>query len=250
MAPRIKQIIDSLLDAMEAASQAADLVQAFALPMPSLIMGELFGVPKEELRLFQRAAHLQVDARTSREEAREGGRVVANAIMLIVGGHDTTTSMLALGNLVLLRNPDQLAIIRDTDDPARVASGVEELLRYLSVAHSGRRRVATETIKIGNQLIRAGEGVIVASDSGNRDPSVFDDPERLDFDLSEVREHMAFGHGTHACIGQNLVRTELQIAFPALLRRFPNLHTTLSDEEISFREHAVIYGVRDLPVTW
>jgi cytochrome P450 len=110
--------------------------------------------------------------------------------------------------------------------------------------------VATEDVEIGGQLIRAGEGVVIANDSGNRDPNVFHDPDRLDVDRPEVREHMAFGYGTHQCIGQNLARTELQLALPALLRRFPNLRTTVSDEEIHFKDDSIVYGVHELPVTW
>ncbi|WP_040025519.1 cytochrome P450, partial [Streptomyces sp. 150FB] len=175
---------------------------------------------------------------------------VQNAILLLIAGHETTANMTALGTLALLRNPEQLAVVRDTDDPGRVALAVEELLRYLTIVHTGRRRVATEDVEVAGHLVRAGEGVILVTDSANRDPEAFPDADRLDIDRPGVRRHMAFGHGTHQCLGQNLARTELQLAYPALLRRFPNLATAVPDEELRFKDDMLVYGLHALPVTW
>ncbi|MFJ4918397.1 cytochrome P450 [Streptomyces sp. NPDC088725] len=289
MAPRLQQIIDGLLDDMEAAGPPADLVEDFALPMPSLVISELLGVPAEDRGIFQRAARKLVGLHTSAEEVLEANaelgaylaglidikdkapgddllsslvvermrtgelnrdQLVENAILLLIAGHETTANMTALGTLALLHNPEQLAVVRDSDDPARIASAVEELLRYLTIVHTGRRRVATEDVEVAGTLVRAGEGVILVNDSGNRDPEVFPDGDRLDIDRPGVRRHMAFGHGTHQCLGQNLARTELQLAYPALLRRFPNLRTAVPDEELRFKDDMLVYGVHGLPVTW
>ncbi|MFE9356404.1 cytochrome P450 [Streptomyces olivaceoviridis] len=289
MTPRLEQIIDDLLDRMQAAGPPTDLVEAFALPMPSLVISELLGVPRRDHALFQRVAGTMISRESTvreftaardelagflgdlirRKDADPGddllsslvvtrlrtgeltpALLVETAITLLVAGHETTTNQLALGTLVLLRNPDQLAVVRDSDDPARVASAVEELLRYLSITQNGLSRVATEDVEIAGRLIRAGEGVIVPNASGNRDAAVFRDPDRFDIDRPDVRGHLAFGYGVHQCLGQNLARKELQLAYPALLRRFPGLRTTLPDEDIRFKHDMIAYGVHELPVTW
>lgn len=156
--------------------------------------------------------------------------------------------MIALGTCALLQNPEQLAAVRD-GSPERVAGAVEELLRYLTITHLGRRRVAVEDIEVGGQLIRAGDAVICATDVANRDPEVFEEPERLDIDR-QARRHLAFGSGPHQCLGQNLARVELQLAYPALLRRLPGLRLDRPLDEIPFRTDMAVYGVHELPVAW
>ncbi|MFE3603604.1 cytochrome P450 [Streptomyces sp. NPDC059096] len=288
MKPRIQEVVDQLLDAMEAAGPPADLVSAFALPMPSLVIGELLGVPRGDHGLFQRAARTLVTLDSTPEQARaaagelagyldeliavkdrdpaddllstlvvervrtgelDRAQLVENAVLLLGAGHETTANMTALGTLALLHHPEQLAVVRD-GDPARVANAVEELLRYLTITHSGRRRVATEDVEIAGTLIRAGEGVVLANDAGNRDETVFPEPDRLDVDRAGARRHIAFGHGIHQCLGQNLARAELQLAYPALLRRFPGLRTTVPDSALRFKEDMLVYGVHELPVAW
>ena len=131
--------------------------------------------------------------------------------------------MIALGTLALLRAPRPARrCCATTDDPKLIAGAVEELLRYLNITHNGRRRVALEDIEIGGQTIRAGEGVIMANDIGNRDPDVFPDPDRLDVHR-DARRHVAFGFGVHQCLGQPLARVELQVVYGTLYRRIPTL---------------------------
>ncbi|WP_313885622.1 cytochrome P450 [Fodinicola feengrottensis] len=130
--------------------------------------------------------------------------IVGMARLLLVAGHETTANMIGLGTAALLQNPDQLALLRTDPNPALVKSSVEELLRYLTITQSGRRRVATEDVTVAGQLIRAGEGVIiVAGDAANRDPDAFADPDALDLARS-ARQHVAFGYGIHQCLGQPL----------------------------------------------
>ena len=127
--------------------------------------------------------------------------LAAMAVLLLVGGHETTANMIALGTYALLAHPDQLALVRDCDDPDVIERTVEELLRYLSIVHSGRRRVAIEDIEIAGKVIRTGEGIILPSETANRDDVVFPDPDRLDV-RRDARSHVAFGFGVHQCLGQ------------------------------------------------
>ncbi|SCE19344.1 Cytochrome P450, partial [Streptomyces sp. BpilaLS-43] len=179
---------------------------------------------------------------TRREAATMG-------VLLLLGGHETTANMISLGTLLLLHHPDQLAAVRDAEDPQVVVGAVEELLRYLSIVHLGRRRTALEDIEIAGQTIAAGEGVILLGELANRDPQVFEDPDRLDI-TRNARRHQAFGAGAHHCVGQPLARLELQVVYPTLFRRIPTLRPAVPLEDTRFKYDTVIYGLHELPVTW
>ncbi|MCW2883139.1 MAG: cytochrome, partial [Streptosporangiaceae bacterium] len=169
--------------------------------------------------------------------------------LLLVAGHETTANMIALGTLTMLQHPDQLAELREADDPKLVANAVEELLRYLNITHSGRRRVAIEDVEVGGHLVKAGEGVIAANDSGNRDENVFPDPDGLDIHR-QARHHIAFGYGIHQCLGQPLARVELQVVYGTLYRRIPTLRLAVPLEEVNFKHDMLVYGVHELLVSW
>jgi cytochrome P450 len=171
------------------------------------------------------------------------------AMLLLVAGHETTANMIALGTLTMLQHPGQLAELRESNDPKLVASAVEELLRYLSIVHTGRRRVAIEDVEVGGQKIRAGEGVIVATEAGNRDAGAFPDPDVLDIHR-QAHHHVAFGYGVHQCLGQPLARVELQVVYGTLYRRVPTLRLAVPLEEIRFKHDMFVYGVHELPVSW
>ena len=155
----------------------------------------------------------------------------------------------SLATLALLENPEKAARIREADDPAVIANAVEELLRYLTIAQDMILRVATEDLTIGGQQVRAGDLLTVNLPAANRDPSFLDDADDLDLDRN-TRGHLAFGYGVHQCLGQNLARTELQVALPALLRRLPDLRLAIGLEEVRFRHDMSAYGVHELPVVW
>ncbi|MGH3489495.1 MAG: cytochrome P450 [Actinopolymorphaceae bacterium] len=286
---RVEQIVTDRLDAMEQAGAPADLVEAFALPVPSMVICELLGVPAEDredflsrcakvmdLTLSQaeaNAVHIAVygyiAALVARHRADPTGdgiipmlirdyrdevtdeELVGLSNLLLVAGHETTANMLGLGTLVLLQHPDQLAAIRDASDPEVVAQAVEELLRYLTPVPHGLVRTAREDVRVGGQLIREGEFVLVALPSANRDQTFYtgNDPDRLDI-TREPAPHLAFGHGIHHCLGAPLARMELRIAFPALFRRFPALALAIPVDEVRFRLFSSVYGVHALPVTW
>ncbi|MDP9867134.1 MULTISPECIES: cytochrome P450 [Streptosporangium] len=280
--PRIEKITSDCLDAMEGSAQPVDLVQSFALPIPSLVICELLGVPYADREQFQRdsAALLNLDSsaeqmaaaladlmaylhglvlRKRAEPADDllgslaaGGELndeelTGVAVLLLVAGHETTANMLALGTFALLRNPDQLALVRD--DPAVAESAVEELLRYLTIIHMGPVRTALEDVELDGRLIKAGESVAFSLPAANRDPERFDDPGTLDVTRPPTG-HLTFGHGIHQCLGQQLARVEMRIAYPALLRRFPGLRLAVPPEEVPMRSNMTIYGVHRLPVTW
>lgn len=282
--PRIVEIVDAALDDLERAGKPGDLVSSFALPVPSLVICELLGVPYGDRGDFQHRTGRLLDAslpveqrmklqRESREymaglvaqaQAAPGddmlgmlvrmhghdlstAELIGIASLLLVAGHETTSNMLGLGTLALLRHPDQLALLRD--DPAAVEPAVEELLRWLSIVHSGVPRTTTTEVEIAGHTIPAGSQLVLALPAANRDPALTEHPERLDI-TREAARHVAFGHGVHHCLGAPLARMEMKIAFPALLRRFPELALAVPYEEIGFRAFHVVYGLHALPVTW
>jgi cytochrome P450 len=153
--------------------------------------------------------------------------------------------MLGLGTLAMLRHPDQLALLRGDDD--LVDPAVEELLRWLSIVHSGTSKVTTTEVEIGGQTIPEGELVMCALPAANRDPEVVDDPDRLDITRG-TGGHAAFGHGLHHCLGAPLARMEMRTAFPALFARFPGLREV--GDDVHFRSFHVVYGLTELQVAW
>jgi cytochrome P450 len=278
---RVEQITADHLDAMEKAGPPADLVTAFATPIPAIMICELLGVPYEDRGSFQKQVESLMNGETSDEDLMAAYTAVqqylaelvaakrANptddvlsdltdsdltdeelrgvSFILLAAGLDTTANMLALGTFALLRNPAQLAALRA--DPALADRAVEELLRYLSVAKTFQR-VALEDVELGGQTIEAGTTVILSYNTANRDPERFADPHVLDLGRQDGG-HLAFGHGIHACLGQQLARVEMRVALPALVNRFPTLRLAVPAEEVGLRpETADIYGVKSLPVTW
>ncbi|WNE97776.1 cytochrome P450 [Streptomyces luomodiensis] len=286
--PSVQKIVDDLIDGMLAGPKPVDLVEAFALPVPSLVICELLGVPYEDHDLFQRNTKVVVRRTSTSEEVLAAQRELADylddlltvkrarpaddllsvlatervatgemtqrhaaetGVLLLAAGHETTANMIALGTLALLRNPDQLALLRDAEDPKTVAGAVEELLRYLNITHSGRRRVALEDIEVGGEVIRAGDGIIFANDIANRDPEAFPEPDRLDISR-DARRHVAFGYGVHQCLGQPLARLELQVVYSTLYSRIPTLALATGFDQVEFKHDGIVYGVYELPVTW
>lgn len=285
--PAIQKITDEHIDVMLAGPQPADIVTALALPVPSLVISELLGVPYEDAEFFQRHANIGLARYATAEDNAKGAlslaKYLANLVQtkmdnpaedavsdlaervkageisvreaaqlgtgLLIAGHETTANVIGLGVAALLEHPDQLAIIRDTDDPKVVAAAVEELMRYLSIIQNGQRRIAIDDIEISGEVIRAGEGIIIDLAPANWDPKAFPHPEKLDLIRSDAAQ-LGFGYGRHQCVGQQLARAELQIVFPTLFRRIPTLQLAKPIEEIPFKHDRLAYGVYELPVTW
>jgi len=284
--PRIKRIVDERLDAMIAQGPPAELVSAFALPVPSMVICALLGVPYADHDFFEgqsrrllrgpKAADTQ-DARDQldayfeelidrklkqaepgtgvldelvhqqlRDGVLERREVISFATILLVAGHETTANMISLGTFTLLRHPERLAELRE--DPGLIPDAVEELMRLLSIA-DGLLRRATEDIDAGGTTIRAGDGVVFSTSVINRDADVYADPDILDWHRP-ARHHVAFGFGIHQCLGQNLARAELEIALHTLFDRLPTLRLAAPAEEIPFKPGDTIQGMLELPVTW
>ncbi len=288
MRPQIQELVDQHLAAMIADGPPADLVRDFALPVPSLVIALLLGVPPEDLEFFQHNTAVGLDTRSSEEvkaqafgamyayieelvERKEHdpgddlisrlvtdyvltGRLnrattaVTGAIMM-QAGHETTANMIALGTVALLQHRDVYERLGQTDDQAVIANIVEELMRYLTIVHSQVDRVATEDLTLGGQLIRSGDALLMNLPAGNWDPDFVDNPETLDVERN-TRGHLGFGYGVHQCIGQNLARVEMQIAFATLARRLPGLRLQTDLKMPQFKGESDIYGMRELPVTW
>jgi cytochrome P450 len=170
--------------------------------------------------------------------------IVANCIVTMVGGLETTTNLIANGMLSLLRNPAELTRLRA--EPGLMLSAVEELLRYESPSQH-TARLAPEDCELGGKQIRKRQAVIAVMAAGNHDPQRFADPDRLDLSRPDNR-HLAFGWAAHFCFGAPLARLEGQIAFDTLLRRFPEIETT--GEPLVWRENLGLRGLKSLPLTF
>ncbi|MFF3228572.1 cytochrome P450 [Nocardia suismassiliense] len=277
----IIEIAEQQLAEMAKLTPPVDLVKEFALPVPSLVICEMLGVPYADRETFQvNSAKFLVKDQSLEEKmgaygammgylaqlvtakrAEPGDDILSDlarndelsieeltgiAFLLLLAGHETTANMLALGTFALLEHPDQLAELRA--DPELVPDAVEELLRYLSIADIFYR-YATEDIELGGETIRKGSTVVVSLLAANHDPQRFDNPDTLDIHR-KARGHLSFGHGVHTCLGQQLARIEMRAGFAGLLRRFPTLELAIPADEVKLRTDMNIYGVHELPVTW
>ncbi|MCA1217122.1 cytochrome P450 [Streptomyces sp. 8L] len=281
--PKIQRTVDRYLDRMTEKGPGAELVSEFALPVASTMICELLGVPHEDQdwleeqsrrllrgplpddgadarvqlehyfdRLVDRkdaelgGGLLDAFVRRQVEGALDRGEVVGMAIVLLVAGHETTADMISLGTFALLQHSDLLEEL--LSDVGLFTTAVDELLRFLSVA-DGMLRVATESIDIAGQTIHPEEGVIFANSLINRDEGNYSDPDRLAWNRP-TQNHLAFGHGIHQCLGQNLARAEMEIAFRSLFARLPGLRLAVPADRIPLKTGYTIQGVRSLPVTW
>ena len=286
--PKIQQFTDELIDKMLAGPKPADLVTALSLPLPSLMICALLGVPYEDHDFFQEHASLATRSDKTVEQQRtanealggylagllqkkmeepaedvlsdfaerikEGDLTLPEAtllsMILLIAGHETSANMISLGTALLLENPDELAKLRELDNTKDAANAVEEILRYLTVPQLGQRRIAREDFEFEGVQIKAGDGIVVPLPAGNWDPEAFPDPEKLDL-TRKASHHHAFGWGIHQCLGQQLARIELQVVYGTLYRRIPTLRLAVGLDELAFRPaDALAFGLPELPVTW
>ena len=283
--PRMESIVDDRLASLSKLTPPVDLVQTFALPVASTIICDLMGVPYEDHEFFQtRTDAILSQARTAEESKAAAielmgyfdrvitkkeqnpsdedlvsrmlhhadgdmthGEAVGIAALLLLAGYDTMAQIIGLGTLTLLSHPEQRNLL--VNDPSLASSLADELVRYLTVDHVGLPRAATEDVEVGGQKIKAGDGVLVMLNSGNRDGTVFEKADEFDI-RRDAKNHVGFGHGLHKCIGANFARAELEIVFPALFSALPSLALAVPVEELPFRHEMVLYGLHELPVTW
>ncbi|WP_211239673.1 cytochrome P450 [Jiangella gansuensis] len=285
MRPVVQEIVDGVIDRAERSGPPIDLVERVALEVPARTICHLFGIPAEERFFFQSRDHARnaldsspddvvhatsemlayVDALVATKEREPGDDIVSELIRdqlrtgavdrdqlvailrhLLAAGHDTTANMIALGVLVLLRHPEQLAELRAAPD--LWPDAVEELLRYISVFQISPNRVATEDIELAGVVIEAGDGIITPLAAANRDPRAFPDPDTLDIHRG-ARHHVAFAYGVHQCLGQPLARLELGVVYETLFRRLPGLALAVDPDELTVRQY-LLSSLAELPVTW
>jgi cytochrome P450 len=282
MHPGIQRLVDDLIDDMLSQGEV-DLVEAFGLALPSLVICQLLGIPYADHEFFQSRTRLMVATGTDRragliavaeiseyldhlvtkaEAAPKDdllGRLIQGGVLthdelvgviflLLVAGHETTANMIPLSALTLLKHPEQLAALRE--NPERWPDAVEELLRFHSIVDwAAFDRVATEDQEIGGQQVKAGEAIYVLGASANRDERAFERPDEFDIDRG-ARHHVAFGYGVHQCLGQSLARAEMEIALRTLFERIPDLRLAVPEEDVPFKYDAAIFGAQAMPVTW
>lgn len=285
MRPFIQRTADRLVEELLRRGPPVELVETFALPLPSLTICHLLGVPEADHPFIEARTRNMVSAPNPEEvmavleelsayldglirekerqptedllgrlilqQVRKGAltheELVSNAVFLLAAGHETTANMISLGVVTLLQHPEQLAQLRA--EPSLTANTVEELLRFHSIGDAGAVRVALADLEVGGQLIRAGEGLIPLLLSANRDEAVFPRPDTLDL-RRHTRGHMGFGFGVHQCVGQNLARAELEIAYHTLFTRLPGLRLDAPLEALSFKYEEQGFGLNALPVAW
>ncbi|RDG39788.1 cytochrome P450 [Streptomyces corynorhini] len=283
--PMIQAVADELIDDLLRHGGPVDMVTVLGRPLPSRVICKMLGISYEEHELFEvhaqgimQAADLDQAVKAGRElldylvqvvdakqqdladdllstlittQLNTGGltsiEVSKLMVALLIGGQETTTSMIGLGTLTLLEHPDQLALIRE--NPELLPGAVEELMRYLSIADLTTLRVATTDVEVAGQTIKKGDGVILSTAAANRDTRAFDQPD--DFDIRRSSQgHLAFGHGPHRCLGENLARAELEILFSTLFKRIPTLRLAVPLDQVSMKVGMTLEGLHDLPVTW
>jgi cytochrome P450 len=288
--PEVARIVDDLLDEMIAGPRPTDLVRSFSLLLPSRVICSLLGVPPDDLDTFHDWSNTlfsdwsrtieamseayaaingymaELIARKRKEpaddlisvliDARDSGdrlseeELVRFCFGLLMAGHETTANQLNMSFVALCHHPAELARLRA--DPGLIQAAVEELLRFVQITGKASvppARITREEVCLGGVTIPAGAAVLTLTSVANRDPAVFPDPNRLDV-LREQKAHVAFGAGTHHCLGAQLARMELQEGLRGLLTRLPGLRMAVPLSEIEFREGHLLASMRELPVTW
>jgi cytochrome P450 len=280
--PAVEAIVDSCLDDMIAAGQPADIVRDLAFPVPARAICQLLGVPYEDRAVFEENTRAMIDTTSTAEQVQAamgaifayldqlvGGKEKAPAddlisrlvtedldrheqviiaLILLVGGHETTSTMIGLGTFALLEHPDQLASVMA--EPELWPTAVEELLRHQTIVQNPIQRVALADIPVGDDVIRAGEGVLLVLEAADRDPAAFPDPDRLDVRRG-ARDHVAFSFGPHQCLGHAVARMELDVVFSRLFARLPGLRLAVPAASVPLRPPTVgLFGVESLPVAW
>jgi cytochrome P450 len=283
--PRAEEIAAGLLQEMAAArGDVIDLLGAYARPLPIEVLCELLGIPvadrawiaatvtaydeRAEQQRVERelAAYFteliaarraepgddlvsalvvalgNADGAADRLTAKE---LLATVFLLVMAGFDTTVNLIASGTLALLTHPGEKTRLRQ--DPSLLPAAVEELLRFTNPVNHANDRFTIEDVPVGDVVIPAGEWVLPATSSANRDPARFPDPDRLDLDR-DTSGHLAFGHGVHYCLGAPLARMEAEVALGALLARFPRISPAVPPEELRWRPVSLMNGLESLPV--
>jgi cytochrome P450 len=284
---RIKEIAAGLLDELVVRGEVVDLLEGYARPLPITVISELLGIPVtdrewiwvtvtdygkggDELERVPRELAAYFTGLIAAKRAQPGNDLLSALVLahdnadedgaeaaltttemlsaayhLVMAGFDTTVNLIASGTLALLTNPEEMGRLRQ--DPSLLPAAIEELLRFTNPVNHVNLRSATEDLAIGDVMIPAGERVLIATSSADRDPAQFPDPDRLDLGR-DTSGHVAFGYGIHYCLGAPLARMEAEVAFGALLARFPGPALAVSPEELRWRPVSLMNGLESLPV--
>ncbi|MEW2373919.1 cytochrome P450 [Streptomyces sp. NPDC006656] len=285
LAERIQAIVDQHLDALAPGPQPVDLMKAIALPVPSLVISELLGVPFTDRHQYQRLTAELLSLNRSREQllaskaemkayllrligirratpaddlisgllqAQQGDpalsdeEIAALAQLILIAGHETTANVIGLAVLLLLRPPRLWDTVRR--QPELVDGVVEETLRYATVLQFGLLRVARQPLTVAGQSIAAGERVVLHLPAANRDGARFTDPDDFDVHRTDAGRHLGFGHGPHHCLGDQLARIEVRTVLASMLRRFPDLRLAADPDTLPTHQQRVVHGLAELPV--
>jgi cytochrome P450 len=285
--PAIQAIADGLIDDMLALPAPVDFITYYANAMATSVICVLLGIPASDLEFFRDVTRVSGSRTSTPEEVADAlnslfgliseliqrrrtepaddllsqlvtehlipGHITHQELLSVIGitingGRVSSTSMIALSTLKLLQQPELAEQLRCT--PELLPAAIEEMLRVTSVSDALPARVATADIELpSGGTIPAGDGVFGLLAAANHDPDVFPDPERVDFQRADNR-HLAFGHGSHLCVGQNVARVEVEIALETLLRRVPTLRLAVPAEEVELMPDAHTFGVERMPVAW
>ncbi len=290
LAPRVVEVTNALVDAMERSGPPADLFEDYAIQTPMTVICELLGVPRQDEHLFrhwgrgfvsttiqpeeQRAQMAQmatymlplieqeraqprdnvlgmlVKAYEQGEEVITQEEMLSFAMGLIAAGFETVSTTFTNSAFLLLQRPDLIAQLKERlDDPERMASAIEEILRTTPIG-TGRPRIARREVEFSGTTIKRGEVMMLSTLSANRDELVFPHAKEVDFDR-EANPMISFGRGIHACIGQQIARMELRVLWSTLLTRLPSIRLTVPPEEVPWRPNdTATFGPAHLPVTW
>jgi len=284
----VRQLVDGLLDGLAAHDRPADLVALLAEPLPIMVICELLGVPIDDRAQIRQWAgkviadtaytpaeigeaigqinayldDLIAEKRKNPDDAlisalilvRDTGNqltpaeLMSNVLLLLIAGHETTVNQIGNCVVTLFQHPQQASLLAGR--PELLPSAVNELLRHSQLLTSVPPRVATQDVPLGDTVVRAGEAVFPLIAIANRDPDVFADPHRFDITRTGPAPHVAFGHGSHYCLGAHLANLELQIALGSLLERFPDLAPAVNLADLEWKSGLFMRGLRALPVTW
>ncbi|MEK3892672.1 cytochrome P450 [Bacillus sp. FSL W7-1354] len=283
---RIQQIADSLLDEVEP-NHSMNLVDDYAFPLPIIVISEMLGIPVEDRQKFrvwsqaiidfsdtpesleeykhkigEFAEYLEYLVRKKREEPAEdlvssliqaeseGTRLsieelYSTIMLLIVAGHETTVNLITNMTFALLNHPDQLEKLRQ--NPDLIDSAIEEALRFYSPVELTTLRWAAEPFTLHGQEIKRKDVIIVSLASANRDDTVFPNADRFDIERKDNR-HLAFGHGSHFCLGAPLARLEAKIAIQTLLRGFEHIEIKGEREQLKWKGNFLMRALEELPL--
>ncbi|HFK1788891.1 TPA: cytochrome P450 [Bacillus pacificus] len=285
---RIQRIADDLISDIERKG-TLNLVDDYSFPLPIIVISEMLGIPKEDQAKFRIWSHAVIASPETPEEIKETEKQLSEFItylqylvdvkrkepkedlvsalilaeseghklsarelysmimLLIVAGHETTVNLITNTVLALLENPNQLQLLKD--NPKLIDSAIEEGLRYYSPVEVTTARWAAEPFQIHHQTIQKGDMVIIALASANRDETVFENPEIFDI-TRENNRHIAFGHGSHFCLGAPLARLEAKIAITTLFKRMPELQIKGDRKDIKWQGNYLMRSLEELPLTF